>query len=313
MTDAHELLHARYLRRRGVRPQTELTRESPRIVRVRRGIYADNELWASLRTADRYQLFVLASVGEMRGAPIICGPSAAAHWGLPTVGAWPGTVHVMIARDGPGSSGNVVRHRVQQLPQPAEVDGVLVTTPARTVIDLARNGTFAAALAAADAALRTNLCTPADLDAELALVPPRGRGRAAAGSVVQLADRRADSPGESLSRARMWELGLPQPSLQVPLLDESGSYGRGDFGWPGVIGEFDGRIKYRADGVAEEQVEQVVWREKLREDRIRRAHRVARWTWDDALRTRPLARILASAGITPVTPPTPWVRGGPSE
>lgn len=311
MTAADDLLHTRYLRRRGVRPQTEVRQQASRIARIRRGVYTASGLWEDLEAADRYRMFVVATVACMRTQPLLCGLSAAAMWGLPIVGGWPTTVEVLQSRGGPGSSGNIVRRRVTQTPTAQEVDGLALTSPARTVLDVARSNDFAAALTVADAALRAQLCTAADLDAELATVSPRARGRVAAADVVRLADGRSESPGESLSRARMWELGLPQPQLQVPLTDAHGTYGRGDFGWPGVVGEFDGKLKYAPNEVTGTTAQDVLWREKLREDRIRCHARVVRWTWADALGTQAMARKLAEAGVEPAKPYRAWVRGDP--
>jgi hypothetical protein len=123
----------------------------------------------------------------------------------------------------------------------------------------------------------------------------------AARRVVDEADARAESPGESLSRARMIELGVPRPVLQHEVRDGRGLVGRVDFFWPerGVAGEFDGRLKYRAGGVGDRTAaEQRVWEEKRREDRLRSAGlRVVRWTWADAWHPGPLADLLRAAGV----------------
>ena len=311
MDGTEDLLHTSYLRRRGIRAQSEVAQKAPRIARIRRGVYIDTRQWDALQAAERYRLFVIATVTCMRSSPLVCGLSAAALWNLPIVGGWPTTLEVLGARGGPGSTGHVVRRRVSDLPTPSLVDGVQVTSPARTVVDVARTADFAPALTIADAALSAGLCTLTDLDTELDAVGTRARGRTAAANVVLLADGRSESPGESLSRARMWQLGVPQPRLQVPLLDERGPYGRGDFGWPGVIGEFDGNLKYRADQVSDAPPEDSLWREKLREDRIRRHSRVVRWTWQDAWGTHEMARKLAEAGIEPGRSTPAWVRGDP--
>lgn len=66
-----------------------------------------------------------------------------------------------------------------------------------------------------------------------------------------------------------------------------------------MFGEFDGRGKYLDRDLAGGRTpDQVLWDEKLREDRLRR-HRsaAARWTWDDALSRPRLARVLAAAGV----------------
>lgn len=311
MDATDDRLHARYLRRRGVRAEAEVHQVAPRIARIRRGVYADTRQWTQLQAAEKYRMFVLATVECMRSTPVVCGMSAAALWGLPSVGPWPDTVEVLVDRGGPGSTGHLIRRRVASVPTPRLVNDVPVTAPARTVVDVARSADFAAALTVADAALRADLCTTDDLDREVDAIPQRARGRRAAAHVVRLADNRSESPGESLSRARMWERGLPQPRLQVPLADERGAYGRADFGWPGVVGEFDGRLKYRVGEISDGPVEETLWREKQREDRIREGARVARWTWNDALQGHSLMRILARAGVVPTRNAGGWVRGDP--
>ncbi|WP_375401012.1 hypothetical protein [uncultured Amnibacterium sp.] len=94
-------------------------------------------------------------------------------------------------------------------------------------------------------------------------------------------------------------LGFVKPELQVPIATgERVEYG--DFGWQevGGIGEFDGEIKYRLDRYRRGgSVEDIVIREKNRENRIRlQRPRFARWDWRD-LRSSGLERILLAAGI----------------
>lgn len=117
---------------------------------------------------------------------------------------------------------------------------------------------------------------------------------------LELADARSESAGESLSRVRMLDLGFEPPQLQVNF-DLGGTLARVDFYWPsvGVVGEFDGRLKYtRAAGLGASPAEQVVWEEKLREDALRaRGLKVVRWVWDDLQRPGVLAARLRCAGV----------------
>ncbi|MDT0214051.1 hypothetical protein Q9R29_09145 [Rothia sp. ARF10] len=156
-------------------------------------------------------------------------------------------------------------------------------------------------VAAADFALHRELCRREDLVTELDGVPAGARGRARAALVVNLAEAGAMSVGESMSRVQMFRLNIPRPSLQVRVDDADGLVGYCDFGWEGVMGEFDGRFKYGlTDGAGREQVAEVLWREKRREDRIRaRGHRMARWVWADAARPRRMVEILGAQGIRP--------------
>jgi hypothetical protein len=89
-----------------------------------------------------------------------------------------------------------------------------VTTPLRTVLDVATDHPFADALAVADSALRPGLVTRDELVAAAAGSPERGRARRL--RVARAADPRADNPFESVLRALSLEAGLavvPQVSL----------------------------------------------------------------------------------------------------
>jgi hypothetical protein len=96
-------------------------------------------------------------------------------------------------------------------------------------------------------------------------------------------------------------LGLSSPILQQPFPREGGGNWWVDFWWPefGVIGEFDGRMKYldaalRGGRTADE----VVYDEKRREDELRRHCRAfVRWGWDEARDPASLATILRVAGV----------------
>lgn len=116
------------------------------------------------------------------------------------------------------------------------------------------------------------------------LIPIR-RKRERATLALGLGDARAESPGESTSRAQIWEAGLLMPELQTTHRLEDGRTVRPDMEWreAGVIGEFDGLIKYsRSATLSGQSADQVVVEEKRREEALNRAdRRVIRWTWAD--------------------------------
>lgn len=268
--------------------------------------------WARLTPVQRHAALVHASdgVSASPGWHVFALESAAAVWGLPRVERWP--EHVTVLATGPRTRGSrLLNVHVGAAAEPVTVAGIRVTAPARTVVDVARTGSFVTALCAADHALRHGLCTRSQLDEAAADVAPRVRGRPVAALVVALADARSMSPGESLSRAQMYLLGLPRPELQVEVEDADGLVGFTDFGWPGVHGEFDGRTKYGLDRLPPgADPGEVLWREKLREDRLRRLGRLARWVWADALRPERMAGILGAVGIRPQAGST-WVELDP--
>ena len=135
----------------------------------------------------------------------------------------------------------------------------------------------------------------------LAARRPRARGNPRLLRTLRSADPLAESPGESLSRAVMIAHHLPAPRLQIKVFDQWGKLlGRVDFMWPeiGVIGEFDGMIKYTR-GRSGRPIEEIVLEERRREHAIERATgmRVVRWLWEDAFRETGMLRALAEAGV----------------
>lgn len=275
------------------------------LVRVRVDAYTAAERWQQLDGAGQHRLRVLGAARRLR-EPVFTHDSAAALWRLPRIGPWPDAVHVSLPHGvGNRSSAGVHRHAT---PGPVHgvvtVDGVRATGTARTVLDVARTWDFASGLVAADHALHAGWATAARLARELEAAGV-GRGVPRARRVVDAASAASESVGESLSRARMIELGLPLPELQHRVEDGDGFVGRVDFWWAdlGLVGEFDGRLKYRAGGAADDRaVEDRVWAEKLREDRLRALGlRVVRWTWDTALHADRLLAVLRAAGLHPTT------------
>lgn len=296
------------LRKRGVEPARRQPAGRPQYVQVRRGVWIEAERWEAMLPVTRHAALVHATA-------LCCDPdsdhiysheSAAALWGLPRIEQWPQLAHVTTLMSVRSSAG--LRTHECELDAYMLRSGLRVTTPERTVVDLARTGSLVSAVAAADFALRHGLTTADNLVEEAGEIPMRGRGRAAARLVAELADPRAMSAGESLSRAQMFVLNLPRPELQASYEDAQGLIGYVDFGWEGVVGEFDGRVKYRVpEGVSAEEAGRVLWREKQREDRLRaQGLRVARWVYAEAMQPQHMAARLAEQGIRP-QPRNTWL------
>ncbi len=266
---------------------------------VRHGVWIEAATWHALTPEQRHAALVHATdlVSQVPGEHVFALESAAAVWGLPNVESFP--AHVSRLATGPRTRGSrLIKVHVGAPAEAVVMHGLLVTDVPRTVVDLARTGSLARGLPAPDHALRHGLCTRAQLVEAAVAVPARVRGRPRALLAVELADPGSMSAGESLSRAAMFRLNLPRPDLQVPVEDAQALIGVADFGWPGVVGEFDGRRKYGvAPGADPTEAAEVLWREKRREDRFRRQVRVARWVWADARDDRTPAGILAEQGV----------------
>ncbi|WP_022881617.1 type IV toxin-antitoxin system AbiEi family antitoxin domain-containing protein [Gryllotalpicola ginsengisoli] len=276
-------------------------------VRVAPSVFLDRGRWEGLGPDDRFRAFVVGMATTMEPDVVFSHFSAAALLGLPSLHAWPRRVQVTIPpASGGRSTGNVQRYGAAlRDDEVVEVAGFLVTSPARTVMDVARMAPFAPAVALADAALHRKrkpapLLTMADLAAEL----DEQRGRYAFGKMRRVAEfstTLSDSVRESESRVLIHELGFPQPVLQQPWFDRSGHVGDTDFWWPehGLAGECDGLGKYlKPELLHRRTTAQAVIAEKRREDRIRALGAdFARWE-PALLAHRPgFARLLRDAGL----------------
>lgn len=229
--------------------------------------------------AARHLLAIRAALPRLAADTVVSHASAAVLHGLPLWAVRLDRVHA--TRDRPsGARRSGVLHLHAAALEPDEVvlvDGLLVTSVARTLADLGREFAFEVALVPTDAALHRGLVTK-DL---LVTALDRGahrRNNAAARRVVAFADGRAESPGETRSRVAIRRAGLPAPTLQYRVIGT-----RTDFAWEefGTVGEFDGEVKYGRRYLRPGQDPgDVVFVEKRREDALRdHGLQVARWVW----------------------------------
>lgn len=262
-----------------------------RLRTVRRGVYrvTDRPLGSP---EERHALRCRALEPALGPGAVFGYVSAAVLLGLPVWNIPITRLHVVRNRSGRGQvRAGVHVHGSPLVEQDiVEVDGMRVTSPARTGVDLARSVPVEPALIVLDgilhqawrrvqvAAQHPGAATAGELDEALGRLVHR-RGTPAARRLLALADERSESPGETRSRYAMHRAGLPSPTTQWPV---PGTGFRTDFAWPdlGVVGEFDGRVKYGRSARPDEDLREVLWREKRREDVIRsRGLTVVRWTW----------------------------------
>lgn len=144
--------------------------------------------------------------------------AAGALWGLDGCGE---RVEVTVAGMGERRLAGVVVHRTRALPvaDRGEADGVPVTRPARTLIDLAAVLSTEELEAALDSALRDHLVSPSYLERRLEALGTRGRAGAAVLSDLLAArkhGRPADSRRENDVVRALVAAGLPSPVRQFP-------------------------------------------------------------------------------------------------
>ena len=236
----------------------------------------------------RHRRLMLATAPQLRDGAIFSHGSAAVMHGLPV---WPeavARVHVTRNRRGGGIKCSVVQvHGAPLLPgEIVFIDDLPVTSLTRTVLDLARTLPMTHAVAVGDRASAFGL-TRKQLGLGL-LAMERWPGVRAARRVVEFLDVRSESAGESMSRVRLMEEGLPRPELQYQIFGaDGGLLARVDFyrDEHKTDGEFDGKIKYGRLPKPGQPIEDVVFAEKLREDAVRDLGlQVVRWTSPDVYR-----------------------------
>jgi hypothetical protein len=224
MTSAHALT---FLTRRDL----EAHLNCRALQKIWHGIYGRGEVTVALR---------LRGLDLAAGTTVAaCMDTAAAAYGFDTERST--DLHVL----NPGgrqlrSADGLIVHRRAGAPLTL-VAGRPATTPAWTVVEVARGLRRPRALATLDAALRSGTCSRDDL--YLAVRRQSGRrGIVTARELLALASPQAESPMESEARLVMIDGGLPPPVLQHEIVDAQGRTWRLDFAWPDlrVAAEYDG-------------------------------------------------------------------------
>jgi hypothetical protein len=202
---------------------TELVRRGA-IARLARGVYR-----------------VGASIPVLHPAEVAAGLagalsflSAAAWWGV-DLPRTPRRVHVTVRRNR-GVRKNAVKgvriHRAVVAPSDLRVvRGVLVTSPLRTALDLARHLPLEEAVSVVDAFMRKGLLTRRDF--LRAAAGSHGPGRNRILRVAALVDPKSGSILESLTRVLLWRHGLLPPRSQYRF-EAVGFRGYLDFAWPEI-------------------------------------------------------------------------------
>ena len=207
---------------------------------------------------------------------VISHRAAAAFWRL--VGFAQSPVELTVPKTRQRQRLGVV-HRGLLLPRDVTVvDAIPVTTPVRTLLDIAATAAPERVEEALDDALRRRIVTIPQLRRRLRDIARQGRpGVTAIRSMLEARDASSAVP-ESVLETRLLNLlkrhRLPAPLGQYPIHDETGLVGRIDFAWP------DAKLALEGDGFR--------WhsgRSRFESDRLRRNRltllgwRVVHVTW----------------------------------
>ena len=295
----HELLAAGY----DDRDITRMVRTGE-LHRLRHGAYTFGQLWQELDVVARRKLVAHATLRSARSPAALAGPSAADVLGVPVWDMGDTTHLVRLDQLANRRKCKKAQHRGSLLVEDLTIrDGVPVTSGTRTALDMIAIGDVAHALVTVNGLLHAGETTPELLQRRAAGMR-HDPHTADTGIVLDLADPRPESAGESLTVHLCWAQGLPMPIPQFEIRDRDGRLiGRVDFAWPdlGVFLEFDGKVKYEHHRRPGESVADAVLREKQREDAIRE---ITGWlciriVWADLFHPeRTAARIRAAFGAS---------------
>ena len=254
------------------------------LVRVRHGAYTFRDLWDTGDSTDRHLTLVRAVYRPSEERVAVSHHSAALLHGMEMWDVPLSRAHLTRLDGGAGRViADAVHHEGTCMPEELVAAGNLsVVRPVRAALESALLLDVEHGLCVVDSGLRRELFTGADLQlqAERMSVWPGGQHLQL---VTRLADGRSGSVGETRARHLMWAGGLPAPLLQYEIYDRSVLVGVTDFAWPelGLLGEFDGKVKYGKYLRPGEDPGDAVFREKKREDLLRRltGWAMVRLTW----------------------------------
>lgn len=211
--------------------------------------------------------------------------AAARVWRSPGFGGSPPEVTVLRGRSQRRSYGLVHGSLLLPARHVTVVDGIPVTSPARTIFDLAGVLPLGRTARVLDDALASRLCTIQDVQQVFFVLA--GRGRRGTRAMRTLLEERGEgyvppsSELERVARETFARHGIAAPRFEVDLGDDDW-IGRVDCVWDRekVIVELDGRRHHDARLDRE--------RDRMRDNRLMAAgYRVIRVTWEDLVH-RPL-------------------------
>jgi hypothetical protein len=265
------------------------------LVRVRHGAYTLTDVW-NASTAERRHLIRAAAVTRTAKCNGVLSHTTAALclgadvWDLPLE-----SVHLTRTdRKGGRKEAGVTQHRgLLAPPDITTVDRWRCTTATRTALDITTITDVEHALVVVCSLLCQKLTTVEELATGLGTMT-HVPGSLTTGVVLQLADPRLTSVGEARTFHALWREGIPRPEPQYKVRNARDQViALLDFAWPhlGVWLEFDGKEKYVKYLREDEESADAVFREKKREDRIRRltGWTCVRITWADLSDPRRIA------------------------
>ncbi|MGV8873433.1 MAG: hypothetical protein ACOH2Q_12970 [Rhodococcus sp. (in: high G+C Gram-positive bacteria)] len=269
------------------------------IVAIRPGWFLRDQVFRALDTTQQHAILAQATYVDSVDGSVLSHVSAAVVHGFDIWNVPLDKVHLTIGAGHPSKRTRrrelhgtpLAQHEWLQLASGFPHGSLAVTTPARTVVDLARSVPLAQAVCIGDYALRHGRVTALELDRSVESARHRtGVGRAR--RAIELMSDRSDSIGET--RARLIFESVTTVLSNQSVYDDDGNFlARVDHVFPDlaeVIGEFDGVQKYGPEPRL------AVIAEKDRHNRLLEQGRtVFRYGWADLANPRELIERLLAA------------------
>lgn len=277
------------------------------LIKVYYGLYARSEYWNAISRRQQIQ-HVIRALSKLHPSWVFSHSSAAAMHNLEVSYQlyWPVHYQTDISRSN-RKNNKLINHRVQRVAG-QEKNGALVCSCEQTVVDCAAEFPFKYALAIADSSLHQGLTSKEKLESYLDSRLNR-RNVNKARKVIALADSRPDSGGESVVRAIMHELHLPEPELQaqIPNPERPGHNFYLDYLFTNPNGikvgmELDGIDKYADQTMTKGRSAIQVLAEEQHREMLITSHgiQLVRFTYREACNTGLLLSRLSHYGITPL-------------
>ncbi|WP_300760240.1 hypothetical protein [uncultured Bifidobacterium sp.] len=268
------------------------------------GLFTRAEYWHQLNEPEQ-SLHMARALRDLHPNWVFSGITAAAAHGFDH----PRILHrqgLTITLPSHGSYRPHEKLNIIYSPYPREkaviANGIAVTNPSRTLLDCGRTIDFVHSLPIFDDAASNGIeekqilqeCARTTLDCSCIF------------KLLRYTDARSENGGESFARAVMIENGFSVPQLQVPFTDPlTGKQFRVDFLWRTadgriIVGELDGTAKYVDPQMTDRKsIQETVQAEREREQALFRAGvtEIVRFTFDDAVRQKPLIAKLRRAGV----------------
>ena len=268
------------------------------------GLFTRAEYWHQLNEPEQ-SLHMARALRDLHPNWVFSGITAAAAHGFDH----PRILHrqgLTITLPSHGSYRPHEKLNIIYSPYPREkaviANGIVVTNPSRTLLDCGRTIDFVHSLPIFDDAASNGIeekqilqeCARTTLDCSRIF------------KLLRYTDARSENGGESFARAVMIENGFSVPQLQVPFTDPlTGKQFRVDFLWRTadgriIVGELDGTAKYVDPQMTDRKsIQETVQAEREREQALFRAGvtEIVRFTFDDAVRQKPLITKLWRAGV----------------